>query len=398
MASTTLLHTLSSTVLHGNLTALLDASRNTNLSAALLSTVKRLLDPSADQAGVGEHNWHTFLSQLLDRNPTELAAAALAIFTFLFLVVLKGPAMSWLRFGNLDRFSPFTRQPPQGSTTVSEDDYSYITNDDLKRHAAQQNSSPEPGSQQELGPPRDTDVVSLRNKRNEYLVHFPAYSIAKGELKVGQVRDAAAKKLNTDPRKVKLLYKGRNLKDDGRQCRAEGLKERSEILCSVADGALGSASETDGTDGEGEDADAGLDGGKKKRNRNNRNRKKKKAAMPGDRVDDMLNPPPSQARAPSPGKPAASQSAATDKLVALSATLRSYEQDVQAFLRNPPAETSKRVFEQKRLSETILTQVLLKTDAVETEGDIDARTRRKELVRECQHVLKVLDEATSAKG
>jgi hypothetical protein len=62
------------------------------------------------------------------------------------------------------------------------------------------------------------------------------------------------------------------------------------------------------------------------------------------------------------------------------------------YLQNPPEDKAKRQFEYKKLSETILAQILLKLDGVETEGDPDARVRRKELVREVQNMLNKLDE------
>ncbi|CAD6584920.1 MAG: hypothetical protein ASARMPREDX12_001793 [Alectoria sarmentosa] len=63
------------------------------------------------------------------------------------------------------------------------------------------------------------------------------------------------------------------------------------------------------------------------------------------------------------------------------------------FISNTPADAKKRDLEYRRNSETILTQILLKSDAVDTEGDTDARMRRKELVKEVQGFLNDLDVA-----
>ena len=63
------------------------------------------------------------------------------------------------------------------------------------------------------------------------------------------------------------------------------------------------------------------------------------------------------------------------------------------FIDNTPADTKKRDLEYRRNSETILTQILLKFDAIDTEGDTDARMRRKELIKEVQSFLNDLDVA-----
>jgi hypothetical protein len=62
------------------------------------------------------------------------------------------------------------------------------------------------------------------------------------------------------------------------------------------------------------------------------------------------------------------------------------------FMTSPPADSAKRTFEYKKLSETILTQILMKLDGVETEGDQDARMKRKEIVKEVNAMLNKLDE------
>lgn len=345
----------------------------------------------------------TILERLYDfldgRTALENTSLFLALTTFFVL------AMSWTsRLGNLGRFSPFTRSPPQGSTKVSDADFSYITADDLRRHQAesmnqQQDSTDSPADN---GPPRDTDVLILRNKRQEYAVHFPAYSIAKGELTVGQVRDQAAKKTGAaEAKRIKLLYKGKNLKDDARTCKQEGLRNGAELMCAIAERAASpSDSEDEDEDVDGtEEASNGearrrRNRGKKTKRRNRREERENNSGTSTPQYGDAnLGVPNNQqpsSRTQSP-KPPASPATPLEKLEALHQKLQSFLPDCRAFRTSPPADLAKKEFEHKRLSETILTQVLLKLDGVETEGDVDARNRRKELVKETQKVLTDLD-------
>ncbi|EME88111.1 BCL2-associated athanogene-like protein [Pseudocercospora fijiensis CIRAD86] len=309
--------------------------------------------------------------------------------------------MSWAsRLGNLGRFSPFTRSPPQGSTKVSDADFSYITADDLRRHQAESMNAQ--GDTEDYGPPRDTDVLILRNKKQEYAVHFPAYSIAKGELNIGQVRDQAAKKTGVgDPRRIKLLYKGKNLKDDSRAAKSEGLKDGAELMCTIAEPMSPSDSDEDDEFGDALIESGTADGEtRRKRNRGKKTRRRNKRGE-RDGASGTSTPQPGQpnlgvpnsqqpSRTQSP-RPAASPASPFDKLNALHQKLQSYIPDCEKFLAAPPTDHAKKEFEHKRLTETILAQVLLKLDGVETEGDEDARSQRKALVRETQAVLNRLD-------
>ena len=368
MASSTLLDQIVSGLSHGNLSS---------LPAAFAQASEHFFASASTPT-----SWQDWAYALYaERSTFGISSIALAAATFLFLI------MSWSsRFSNLGRFSPFTRSPPQGSTIVSDADFSYITTEDLKRH--QQQNAPE-----DMGPPRDTDVLSLRNKGQSYAVHFPAYSIAKGELSIGQVRDQAGRKIGVDARRVKLIYQGKNLKDDGRLCKLEGLKHESQILLTIGDiSASGSDDEDDSADGQTDSADP--DSAKRRRNRNKNKKRRNKPKNSGTSTPDASNlgvpyPPAQNSRAPSPKPP----QSALEKIASLRDVLYSFEPGVTTFERTPPTEPAKRDFEGKRLSETILTQVLLKTDAIETEGDPEARAKRKELVKETQDMLKRVDDA-----
>jgi hypothetical protein len=308
------------------------------------------------------------------------------------------------------RFSPFGRSSSSTAAKaaeVKEGDYSYITGEDIARGAADRPDRPQ----------RETDALLLKHRSVSYPVHFPAYSVDDGELTVGKVRAAAAKKLGlpeAEAARVKLFYRGRNLKDDARTARAEGLRsaDQPEILVVIGSAVqqaeaqrppVRGAEELEDDDDDDEDEDD-ADGkpGKKKRNRKKKNKRGKKAGGPSPATaDDARRGPPNPdatfAPVAAPPPPSSSSAPATpqtalQKLDAITASFRAAILPAcERFLAAPPPEGERRAAEHRRLTETVLAQVLLKLDAVETDGDDEARARRRELVREAQGLLGRLD-------
>lgn len=200
---------------------------------------------------------------------------------------IKASLMSWTsRFGSWGgRFSPFGRPEPEydsvngnrdekhGSASseakVTDGDFSYITSADLAAvdeaggldlqqrpvsTQGQHDYAYKQKNQQKVGanvpfrdgvaddsstieaasPNRETDILVLKHRRVTHPIHFPAFSIAHGELRVGEIRSRAAQRLKVHaPRKVKLLFRGRNLRDDGQTARDAGLTAGVEIMCIV---------------------------------------------------------------------------------------------------------------------------------------------------------------------
>ncbi|KAF2092050.1 hypothetical protein K490DRAFT_30933 [Saccharata proteae CBS 121410] len=344
--------------------------------------------------------------------------------------------MSWSsKFGSWGgRFSPFTaRGDSSNSAQVSDADFSYITAEDLKNPAAGYQNVDAPATANN----GETDVVVLKNKRVSYPVHFARGAIDSGELGVAHIRAAAARKMDVDDaRRIKLFYKGRQLRDE-QQARAVGLRSdtEAEILCVVGESAPqahrgGSAygqqgwsagsDEEDTTDQDGRDGSADRSAStKKKRNKRGgkKSRKNKGGGAGGDgsgtstpshgvyttagagaeflgTTGGAVPPRPSSAAPPSrPGSTAPPPQTALQKLDAISSNFHTkLVPECVQFMNHPPSDRAKKEFEHKKLTEIILAQVLLKLDAVETEGDGEARARRKELVRECNAMLGKLDE------
>ncbi|KAF2744811.1 hypothetical protein M011DRAFT_460585 [Sporormia fimetaria CBS 119925] len=354
---------------------------------------------------------------------TSLALVLAAVFV----------TMSWFsRAGGswgAGRFSPFGRSAsnPPGSE-ITDGDFSYITNEDLAHHNRRRTSR-EIVDWDDSNPDRESDVLVFKHGRTNFPAHFPRGCIRDGVLKIKDVRNAAAKKLGVnDPRRIRMFSKGRNLKFDDRSAKEEGLRgdgSGSDILCVVGEaetGRMPPGAEDLGqqrstySEGEDDEEDDGLDGSgaaagsakKKKSRRGNRKRNKKTRtdeSTPGLAYSSAQStgaeflPTPSTFNAPKPTpSPTPTPRANTPltpmaKLDALASKFHTeFVPLCVQYMNSPPEDEAKRHFEYKKLSETILAQILLKLDGVEVDGEPEARARRKELVREVQGMLNRLDE------
>ncbi|KAI9737510.1 MAG: hypothetical protein M1834_009665 [Cirrosporium novae-zelandiae] len=328
------------------------------------------------------------LAHLISTSPEYLSVLVLTVLTALLVMSRWG----FPKWGG--RYSPFNSSgPPQ----VQDSDFSYVAPEDLEpSHVAyDQYYGPRNATRSDdsLAP----DILILKHRGVTYPLHFPAYTIGDGTLTIGKLRDRAAKATGTDdPKRIKLLYKGRILKEDDLPAKDEGLKQQSELMAVIHEPLnFGGADEDSGSGDEDASASAGPDGTTTRKKRKN-HRSKKKNKKKGDESPQNLTPPidtlPSSTGTSRPTTPALANTP-LEKLQGLSSAFHTkYVPLCVQFMNNPPADRKTRDFEYKKLSETILAQILLKVDAVETEGDDDARQQRRALVKEAQAMLNKLDE------
>ena len=115
-----------------------------------------------------------------------------------------------------------------------------------------------------------------------------------------------------------------------------------------------------------------------------------------DRLKGLLNairgtssPKPSPVPAP-PAHP----DTPVDKVQALATVFRTqWLPPATTFLNSPPSDPYLREKEFLRLSESIMSKIVLAADSIETDGDAEARNERKAVVRDAQRVLRDLDAA-----
>ncbi|KAJ5367692.1 Ubiquitin supergroup [Penicillium brevicompactum] len=325
----------------------------------------------------------TPLGPLAQKLPLAADDQPLALLAAVIICLFTVAVMSWRNPLNFLRRSP--SYAPASNPQVNDEHFSYITPGDI------------------VDPPADDaepDIIALRHRGTIYPLHFRAYSIDDGILTVGDVREEAAKKTDAGfSDRVRLLYKGKLLKDDQRTCKAEGLKQHSEVLCVVSEVGASELSDDSGpsvttavpaapatTQSRPTSAEASsppTPTGKSKKGRKNKRNKKTTAPEPVPTVDLSSNPAPvpdlKQLRTP------------LEKISALAGWLK---QEMiprcDQYVADPPSDPKKRDYDYKCLSETILRDVILKTDGIESDGD-ETRFARRALIKEAQAALSKLD-------
>ena len=347
---------------------------------------------------------------------------------------------SWWPSG---RYSPFASYTARGPPQVTQDDFTYLDSERRPQghHDHHHNSThslaggahnrndtygfPSSSSTRHTIHPEldlDPDILVLKHKGITYPLQFPAFSIAES-LKVGQLRRQAAKETKCDdPRRVKLLYKGRSLRDDSKQCREEGLKQNSELMCVVSsDPAPSRVGRDDGNESSSSASETAIANGveavvreprsKRKGHRGAGNRKRREKDPrfdedPRDSTSGFLSPPnggggggtasgtdrsPSRDRhtGAAPPSPTPAAAAPIKKPTTPAEILQAVSDDfntnflpkVHHLLEHPPKSEKERDYESRKLSEGILTQVLFKLDGVQTD-DEGVKARRKECVKQ----------------
>ncbi|MCJ1307122.1 transcription factor [Agyrium rufum] len=392
-------------------------------------------------------------SIITDFTPTTLIATLLPLLIALFTYLrykphsLKKMSAYWNSpYGS----SPGGARSPYGVSdsrlppSITDDDYTYLTADDIvdpPRDSTQgypparthnhrpSHSGPHPYYQSSRHPSDDDDlapdVVLLKHRGTTFPLHFPAFSISESKLLVRDIRLRAAEVLQCPHReanlRITLLYKGKKLKDDKMPCREEGLKQNSELMCvydtsenpgdstSASESDMLSANDTGGVPlGPRIDVDGTIIEDSRSRKPEKKNKKHKLGRRKGvDSDTDARRSPPvpaphhshhqqqqQQQQQQRPTSPLPDPSTPLGKIALLQAKLNTeIVPSATSFLASPPPDPKAKNFEHLRLTEAIMTQVLLQTDKVETEGDDMARTKRKALVKEAQEWMTRLDSA-----
>jgi hypothetical protein len=376
-------------------------------------------------------------------SPTTVAVTLLTlILTVVVTTTTTTTIMSWRNpLGLWRRASPYGK-PSSSQPQVSDSDFSYLTTNDIEEpeHAYDPvyipRQSPRINESDDLAP----DIITLKHRGVTYPLHFPAYTIGDGVVTIGDIRLKTGRATGADDlRRVKLLYKGRLLKDDSKPAKDVGIKQESELMCVVSECAGGSSSESEDSDllqpiSSSAQAQNPPPQPKKSQGRKGKGKKgKNKGSNQGDTNSSTasspnLAPPPNTSsskttspkvpspKAPSPNlappgadnRPSSSASpspspslqpfqTSREKIDALKNYWRSsLVPPIERYISRPPADKKTRDYEHKLLSEMTMTQVILKADGIEPDGDEVARSTRRALIVEIQGFIKRLDEAAKS--
>ncbi|CAI7573562.1 unnamed protein product, partial [Penicillium glandicola] len=339
----------------------------------------------------------TPLGPLAKKLPFSPDDQPLALFAAVIVCLFTVAAMSWRNPLRMLRRSP--SYAPASNPQVSDGDFSYITPGD----------APNP-----IADDGEPDIIALRHRGTIYPLRFRAYAIDDGVLTIGDLREAAAESTGAGhPDCVRLLYKGKLLKNNAQTCKAEGLKQHSEVLCVVSE--VGAGSPSDGSDdgqnipvvsapappplsrptsaGEASSPPTSSSGKSKNSRRKKGNRKKSPVGTESPGPSRPPRPTSSgHSGVPAPPPNIKLLQTPLEQVTALAGW---FEQEMkpicEEYIADPPSDPKKRDYEHKKLSETILAQIMLKADGIEPNGDDMARSARRALIKDAQAALTKLD-------
>lgn len=332
--------------------------------------------------------------------------------------------------------SPYTSNIVDPSARNLSGHFEYIDADhgilkDPPRHSA-------PNLHNGQDDPNAPDVILVRYMASQIPVEFPPYSISEEKAYVSQLREAVARALQTDPRRIRLIYKKHDLKHDSWPLRKYHMKQNSEVSAIITESVV-DYGDRDSHSSSGEESAQSSQNPRRRpralssvRHRSDDQYTPQKPATssgflsptghvpsgnPSDRQyrnnlrpesDERANRgEPSRTRGTSPRPTSSTTSAPSSrvaadpntplgKLQALSDTLHEKWLPLcRKFISNPPSDPQDRIKEHRKLSESVMSHVLLKADAVDVNNP-EERAFRKSLINEANDIGKQLDAVTRA--
>ena len=300
---------------------------------------------------------------------------------------------------------PYQPYPTDPEPHVTDQDFSYIPSYEIVSYHFDPGYSALPP----IVPVYEEDDVLhvvLANNR-EYQLQFPAYSIGDGKLLVGDIQKRIAFLRDIPDHRtpyISLFYKGTKLRNPGDIVRVYGCKNHSELYC-IIPGRFPDEIETEQhqytSQSSGSESDPVIVTDDHGRITNTRRLRRKSSVKhsrsPSASGTSPQIPPSDMGAGSSKPRPISRHNRETPSpaMKKLEEIAQHFETSLrplcEEFAMSPPADKQKREDEHKKLEEATMQQVLLKLDAVQTDGDEQVRARRRELVGHVQAVLKMID-------
>lgn len=207
-------------------------------------------------------------------------------------------------------------------------------------------------------PNRLEDYVTIRHGQKEFKLTYPVNAITGGTVIVGDLRERCSGLTGVDVDRISLVCAAKNLKDNSVTLKSLGIGHAARILL------MGSSAPIP--------SDPASDSAAKSKKKKKKSGAKKVGAVSGTPEPELRK-----------ATPMEMIEVVWDGIVANLMPL------MDEFMSNPPVDAVKRADTHRRLSETMMGE-LLKLDSVES-GELDVRVRRKGVVKDIQKVLDGLD-------